>query len=289
MRFYLATSFIFPRSLRLRLFTLCFVTTHVPLVSYCVWGLASGRIQLADFILLTLATVVGTVVALIGIGALLSPIQTLAESLNAGEDPTLPPAMDVIQSLYAGDHRAAVSTGAQLHTLQVAAHEDALTGVLNRRGFYNQASGLLEDGVRGCLVMIDIDFFKSVNDTLGHDEGDRVLNAMASTLSRQTRRVDVVARWGGEEFVVFLPGCVEEEAARIMERCAQSLHANPIGVVEGRAVTFSAGISHCVDGQIDTAVARADEALYLAKARGRDRVVCHSTRRDDSRTEEAAE
>ncbi|NMN06276.1 MULTISPECIES: GGDEF domain-containing protein [unclassified Novosphingobium] len=281
MRFYLATSFIFPRSLRLRLFTVCFVTTHVPLASYCAWGLATGRIELAEFVLLTLATVIGAIMALLGIGALLDPIHALAQSLNTAENPALPPAMDVIQSLYAGVHRAAVSTGAQIQALVVAAQEDALTGILNRRGFLDEIVTLINDGVRGCVVLLDVDYFKSVNDTLGHDEGDRILGALAALLSRQTRRVDLVARWGGEEFVVFLPGCVEEEASRIMGRIAQVMRQAPIGQVGGRAITFSAGISACTDGDVAAAVLRADEALYCAKDRGRDQVVCHATQRDE--------
>ncbi len=286
MRFYLATSFIFPRSLRMRLFTLCFVTTHLPLISYCIWGLATGRMELADFVLLTLATLIGTIGALVGIGALLNPIHALAESLNAsdampaspgaGTGAALPPAMDVIQSLYAGVHRAAVSVGTQIQTLQVAANEDPLTGLLNWRGFLEAAGPLLAEGGRGCVVMLDIDYFKSVNDTLGHDEGDRVLSALAGVLSRQTRRVDLVGRWGGEEFIVFLPGCLEEEASRIMARIAHLLRVAPVGEVNGRTITFSAGISQCSDGRIDAAILRADEALYSAKELGRDCVVCHT-------------
>ena len=83
MQFYLATSFIFPRSLRLRLFAVCFVATHLPLLCYIGWGAATGRLALAEVVMLTLATVAGTGLALYGIGALLSPIHTLAEALNA--------------------------------------------------------------------------------------------------------------------------------------------------------------------------------------------------------------
>lgn len=295
MRFYLATSFIFPRSFRLRLFTLCFVTTHLPLIAYCGWGLASGRLELADFVLLTLATLVGTIVALFGIGALLDPIHVLARALNAqgegddGTEPAPPPVRDVIQSLYAGVHRAASSTEAQLQTLQVAALEDPLTGLLNRRGLVERLDGNSAGpganataATGGCAVLIDIDHFKAVNDTLGHDEGDRILAAMAGLLSRETRRIDIVARWGGEEFVVFLPACLEEEAARSMGRIARILRAAPIGEVAGRPITFSAGVSRCAPGEaIETVLARADVALYAAKERGRDRIVCHGVRQGD--------
>ena len=123
MQFYLATSFIFPRSLRLRLFALCFVATHLPLIGYISWGMATGRIALAEFLLLLGATLVGTIMALMGIGALLSPIHALADTLrpDSPEAPVLPEVGDVIRTLYAGVHRAATSTRAQMDELQVAA------------------------------------------------------------------------------------------------------------------------------------------------------------------------
>ena len=83
MQFYLATSFIFPRSLRLRLFAVCFVATHLPLLCYIGWGAATGRLALVEVVTLTLATVAGTGLALYGIGALLTPIHALADTLNA--------------------------------------------------------------------------------------------------------------------------------------------------------------------------------------------------------------
>lgn len=273
MRFYLATSFIFPRSLRLRLFTLCFATTHMPLIAYSIWGLATGRIELADFVLLTLATVFGTILALLGIGALLNPIHTLADSLHQADSPVLPEAMDVIQSLYAGVHRAARATDARLQSLEAAAHEDPLTGALNRRGFLHEVNALIEQGARGGVALIDVDHFKAVNDTLGHDEGDRILKALASELVKQTRRVDLVARWGGEEFALFLPDCAEDVAADILTRIARALQQQPIGVVAGRPVTVSGGTSQCDDGNLEAALARADAALYAAKHGGRNRVM----------------
>lgn len=274
MNFYLATSFIFPRSLRLRLFALCFLSTHVPLLSYCIWGFATGRIGLAEFLVLILATVVGMTLALAGIGALLSPIHALAETLHRGEDavPMLPEVGDVIHTLYAGVHRAATATQHQLAHLSVAAHEDPLTGIMNRRGFLDQLAALPEGQRRGCLALLDIDFFKSVNDQLGHDEGDRVLCAFAARLSGQLRRADLLARWGGEEFAIFFHNCLEDEADWALERIARSLHDEPIGRVLGRPITFSGGICRWLEGDLDEHLRRADAALYQAKQSGRDRV-----------------
>lgn len=274
MQFYLATSFIFPRSLRLRLFALCFVATHMPLIGYLVWGLSTDRIALAEFVLLTLATVAGTAIALLGIGAMLSPIQKLAETLHRGEaaPSALPEMGDVIQTLYAGVQRAASATQARIDDLHNAAHEDLLTGVANRRGFLSQIDALPIDRRKGCVALIDIDYFKRVNDQLGHDEGDKVLGAFAARLSAQLRRMDIVARWGGEEFAIFFQDCIEDEVSWSLARVASRMRSDPIGRVSGRPISFSAGICRWKGDDLEDALRRADEALYEAKQAGRDRI-----------------
>lgn len=274
MHFYLATSFIFPRSLRLRLFALCFVATHLPLLGYLGWGLASDRIQLAEFVLLTLATVIGTGIALLGIGALLNPIHALAETLHRsdGQVPALPEVGDVIHTLYAGVQRAANATRERLEDLHQAAHEDPLTGIANRRGFLAHMEALPDDRRKGCVAIIDIDYFKRVNDLLGHEEGDRVLAAFATRLSALVRRVDVVARWGGEEFAIFFQDCIEDEACWSLARIASRMRSDPIGEVHDRPISFSAGLCRWTGSDLNDALKRADNALYQAKESGRDRV-----------------
>ncbi|WP_420145338.1 GGDEF domain-containing protein [Sphingobium sp.] len=274
MQFYLATSFIFPRSLRLRLFALCFVATHLPLIGYLTWGFASGRIQWTEFLLLTAATVVGTGIALLGIGALLSPIQTLAETLhrNEGQASALPDVGDVIHTLYVGVQRAAHATRERLDDLHQAAHEDPLTGIANRRGFLKHMESLPVDRRKGCVAIIDIDYFKRVNDLKGHEEGDRVLAAFATRLSALVRRVDMVARWGGEEFAIFFQDCIEDEASWSLARIASRMRSDPIGEVNDRPISFSAGVCRWTGVDLEDTLRRADDALYDAKQSGRDRV-----------------
>jgi len=275
MTFYLATSVIFPRSLRLRLFMLCFVATHLPLLGYIGWGSWSGRIALAEVVLLTSMTVAGTALALWGIGALLNPIHILADRLK-GDNDNGPAALsevgDVIQTLYAGVQRAARTARERIDHLDQAAHEDALTGIANRRGFLTQLNALSPAERQGSFAIVDIDHFKRVNDSLGHDEGDRVLRAFAARLSGHLRRVDMVGRWGGEEFAIFFRDCIEDEAGWALARIAERMRANPIGTVDGQAISFSAGLCRWQGEAMDDAVSRADEALYQAKRRGRDRV-----------------
>ncbi|MBB3955876.1 GGDEF domain-containing protein [Novosphingobium sediminicola] len=279
MKFYLATSFIFPRSLRMRIFFLCFVATHVPLLTYTVWGLTTGRIAAAAFWLLLTATAVGTVLALLGIGALLAPIEKLADALDTQDEEEggegavdLSRAQDLIQRLYNGVHRARRSTDKTIRDLDVAANEDMLTGILNRRGFMKKVNALPASQRHGCFAILDIDHFKRVNDEMGHDEGDRVLRALAGRLSEQTRRADIVARWGGEEFVVFFNGVIETEACWALERIAWRMQGDPIGRIDDRPITFSGGVCRWVEGDLTGSLTHADEALYEAKRNGRDQV-----------------
>jgi two-component system cell cycle response regulator len=117
--------------------------------------------------------------------------------------------------------------------------------------------------------MVDIDHFKSLNDTHGHQAGDEVLRNVAAALSCECRDFDTPARYGGEEFAVILPGCGPEEAAEIAERLRRSVSAAPSIV----PITASAGVSTYPShaGDADTLVRAADEALYASKHAGRDR------------------
>lgn len=275
MHFYLATSFLFPRSLRMRIFLLCFVATHMPILAYTGWGLATGAISASAFWLLLGATLTGTVLALLGIGALLSPIEKLADALEEEGDEgihDLPRAQDLIQKLYNGVHRARRASDKAMRELDVVAHEDLLTGILNRRGFLKRLNSLPPAQRHGCFAIIDIDHFKQVNDEMGHEEGDRVLRALAVRLSEQTRRADIVARWGGEEFVVFFSGVIESEACWALERIAWRMQGDPIGRIKGRPITFSGGVCRWVENDLQGSLLHADEALYEAKRNGRDQV-----------------
>jgi diguanylate cyclase len=286
MHFYLASSFIFPRSFRLRLFALCFVATHLPLLSYLGWGYTSGRLALPEVALLTLATLAGTILALLGIGAMLAPIHQAAGALATLEEggPVAPlpqHGRDVIGSLLASVNRAASAAQERVHALDLAAKEDVLTGIRNRRGFLADIEAL-EPCTRGAVALIDLDHFKAVNDTLGHDEGDRVLREFAARLSSALRRHDLLARWGGEEFAVLFCHATEDEAARVLERVARTLAEAPVVVLDGQPLSFSAGVSRFRVEALGETLRAADEALYEAKHAGRNRV------RRASRSEQAS-
>jgi diguanylate cyclase (GGDEF)-like protein len=160
-------------------------------------------------------------------------------------------------------------------------HTDPLTGCLNRRGFDQTLEQVVAAAARRggelALLAIDIDHFKAINDTVGHLGGDGVLRELVEILWRSSRGGDVVARVGGEEFVVLLPDADNETAGVVAERVLQSVRAHAFRAVKGRQrVTVSIGIAseQVTDGHISGSMrARADEALYVAKRLGRDRVV----------------
>jgi two-component system cell cycle response regulator len=131
------------------------------------------------------------------------------------------------------------------------------------------------------FLVIDIDYFKSVNDTYGHDAGDEVLREFASRVSANVRGIDLACRYGGEEFVVVMPDTDKSFAYSVAERLRQSVEANHFllsRAPEGIRVTVSIGIA-CSLGNQDSAeslLRRADEALYRAKREGRNRVIAEA-------------
>lgn len=168
---------------------------------------------------------------------------------------------------------------AELDHISEMAHEDYLTGALNRRGMDEalerefSRSDRLETTL--CIAMMDIDHFKKLNDSLGHDAGDVALAHLAKVTKSALRPTDVLARFGGEEFVIILPETACEEAVQVMTRVQRELtrqfflHNN-----EKVLITFSAGVAQRQNGESsDLVMKRADNALYQAKHSGRNRVM----------------
>ena len=160
---------------------------------------------------------------------------------------------------------------------------DALTGLPNRRAFERAFAREIERARRARrglgLALVDIDHFKAVNDELGHDLGDAVLREVARRLADALRETDLVARWGGEEFVLLLPEVdagADEGLGLAVERVRERVAAFPVelgGERPPRAVTVSIGLANLARGdQADDLLRRADQALYRAKRGGRNRV-----------------
>jgi diguanylate cyclase len=177
----------------------------------------------------------------------------------------------------------------RLNEVQREANTDALTMVANRKRFdaelRSQAAQSAEDSTSLCLVLIDIDHFKSFNDTHGHQIGDLVLRLVARTLDLSTKGQDLVARYGGEEFAIILPETTLQDATQLANRIRLKMAESRIRLKErdknlGR-VTVSAGVALYEHGEpLPRLIERADHCLYQAKNQGRNQVVAQATEED---------
>jgi two-component system cell cycle response regulator len=170
------------------------------------------------------------------------------------------------------------------HSLELAV-TDQLTGLHNRRYMTGQLGALANRAIRGgdpvAALMIDIDHFKKINDGFGHDVGDEVLREFAVRLASNVRAVDLPCRFGGEEFVVIMPGTALEDAGRIAERIRRHVAGSPFrvaGAAEPLTVTISIGVAATLgfDDSAEGLLKRADEGLYAAKAGGRNLVIARA-------------
>lgn len=158
--------------------------------------------------------------------------------------------------------------------LKHSAECDPLTGLLNRRGFSTLSHPVRQQALRSqqpfAVIMIDIDDFKKVNDTQGHNAGDLLLKEVAALLQQNTRSADIVARWGGEEFILLLPQSNLDGARTVTEKIRTEIAARPFA---SGSHTVSLGIAiHEQNEPLEMTINRADHAMYQAKQNGKNRV-----------------
>lgn len=212
--------------------------------------------------------------------------QDLIEGMDAGADDYL------TKPFNAHELRVRIRAGRRILDLQEEllqarealreqATHDGLTGLLNRTSILekldDELSRAARDGSSVSVLMVDLDRFKSVNDTHGHLAGDAVLREASSRLRSASRRYDSVGRYGGEEFLVVLPGCETAAAAVQAERLREAIAGIPFRA-DSRPLPMTCSIglacsSHCAP---EVLIREADDALYQAKANGRNRVVVHT-------------
>ena len=162
--------------------------------------------------------------------------------------------------------------------LKALAYRDQLTGIANRRGFIEAFERIREDAGRDArlgLMLIDIDAFKTVNDTLGHQAGDALVAELARRLTGMARMADACGRWGGDEFILLVSDIKAGELRPLAEAVRLALSSKPVTLGDRTvSITVSIGASEIAEGDtLEAAVDMADAALYRAKAEGRDRAV----------------
>jgi diguanylate cyclase (GGDEF)-like protein len=214
--------------------------------------------------------------------------QDVIEGMNAGADDYL------TKPFNAHELRVRLQAGRRILDLQEEllkarealreqATHDGLTGLLNRNSILEKLDDELSRAARAgtpvSVLMADLDRFKSINDTHGHLAGDAVLREAAHRLKSAARRYDSVGRYGGEEFLIVLPGCDASDAAVQAERMRDAIGATPFLTPSAPVpvtVTVSLGVARSSHGAAETLVREADESLYEAKGEGRNRVALHS-------------
>ena len=211
--------------------------------------------------------------------------QDLIEGMDAGADDYL------TKPFNAHELRVRLRAGKRILDLQeellqtrealrLQATHDSLTGLLNRASIFETLHRDLARAARErqpvAVLLVDLDRFKLINDTRGHQAGDAVLREAARRMQNAVRRYDAIGRYGGEEFVLVLPGCSAGDAAQQAERIRDAFAREPFTDGQGRfTVTCSIGVAWldgCKNGDADRLVREADEALYRAKDLGRNRV-----------------
>ncbi|GHE84380.1 hypothetical protein GCM10011501_11340 [Thalassotalea profundi] len=171
--------------------------------------------------------------------------------------------------------------------LKILAKTDALTGLFNRRSLFRKGNQLVTEAVKEgrsvSTILLDIDFFKSINDNFGHDVGDKVIRMVADIGCETIRSRDYFARLGGEEFAAILPDATIEESKAFAERLrekVEQLDLSPLNI--NHKVTVSVGVANLeqVSPVFDNLLHAADEAMYNAKEQGRNRVCCYQPNND---------
>tara|TARA_R110000787_G_scaffold103816_2_gene210466 strand:+ start:324 stop:1193 length:870 start_codon:yes stop_codon:yes gene_type:complete len=274
MRLYSLLSRIFPRSYLMKIFLIAFIGVHIPLIVFIFYVLVrsgSQTIPVQSLSVVLVATLLGTAATLLALRSVLSPLHTVAEYLtdwsNGKQTQSLPVHyQDALGQLMRVNNLVIAKTQADLDRSRLEADTDPLTGLWNRRGAERQ----MENSAAGHFLLLDIDHFKSVNDVYGHDTGDEVLVEIANELKALLRPEDMIARFGGEEFVVFISG--PDRIPHIVAEQLRSGVANRKNA-SAKGQTVSIGVApHSGGPDFTVAIGRADRALYDAKHQGRNKV-----------------
>lgn len=277
-------------SLTIKIFAICFVSIHVPLLAVVAHLLSGGELSGTRVLLVLLfSTLAGTAGCLFALWRITRPLRQLSHSIDRYRTEGAPLSVRVKTRDEIGTVAQAVCSlvselDLSLKTLEHQANTDPLTGLANRRFILargNQTfSSAAVTGAPLSLLLFDLDHFKGINDTYGHEMGDHALTAAAQAIRNNLRPDDLAGRIGGEEFCVLLPNTTLSQAQAIAERlrvCLEKICLAPLPV--GR-ITASFGLAEAHDqfASFQDFMAATDMALYRAKQHGRNRIHCAPSR-----------
>ena len=286
--FYSKIDFIpFPKGFVSKILAICFIGTHLPLLA--VIALMLGEASWADrqmqtaVVIVLLATFVGSAMALFAINAMLAPMQlarrALATYRTTGQLPNLPRRFnDAAGQLMC---EVDITLGRLDNALSELAHEariDPLTGIGNRRFIMENARERLNAARRTdatvSIAIIDVDMFKTINDTYGHPAGDRILTDVARVLQQHVGEMGSVGRLGGDEFCMVFSEAGHEEVVATLERVRSIVEQRLIPPIAANALSLSIGVASTRPPHetLTQLLMRADTEVYRAKDLGRNRV-----------------
>lgn len=271
-----------PASFQGKIFLVCFVSTHIPLLALLAFFVARSELRSGFPVLAIamLATLAGTAIAFAAMAAMMEPVRRSSRALYAylahGDFPQLPTDYtDEAGRLMSNVQRAVATIDRQVGRLADVALSDDMTGARNRRWLNEYGIPLFEDckkaGTRFGLLVIDLDEFKSVNDTYGHSVGDQVILTIADIIFQNIRATDHLVRTGGDEFCVLMPSADRKDVTMVAERLRRAAGQTPGLTGLDHPVTVSIGATTLRSddkGFLDT-YRRADAYLYKAKQAGR--------------------
>jgi diguanylate cyclase (GGDEF)-like protein len=276
----------FPKSYLGKIVFVIFLGTHVPLIALVVYLLLSSSFgsgpALGVVTLLLVATLAGTAAALYALKGLLAPVRlassSLREYLDSHKVSDLPVGFtDEAGRLMADVQYTVESLDATIRSLQGLSGTDHLTGLLNRRQGEKRLAEEAARVRRGeevlTLGVVDINKFKDINDTYGHQTGDTCIQHVADVIRRNIRQNDWLARWGGDEFVLALREATPfAPTEAVLQRIVGDLKSSPMRLPQGEELTLTVTVGasrYSGEEDLRDLLAKADEAMYEAKREGR--------------------
>ncbi len=277
----------FPKSYQGKILFVIFLGTHVPLIALVLYVLLSLPVSLRPaalgaLALLLVTILAGSAAALFALKGLLEPVRltssSLREYLDSHKLPDLPVEFtDEAGRLMANVHYTVESLDATIRSLQGLSGTDHLTGLLNRRQgekrLAEEAARVRRGGEVLTVGVVDVNKFKHINDTYGHQVGDACIQHVADVIRRKIRQGDWLARWGGDEFVLALRDASPfAQTEALLQRIVKDLKNSPVRLPQGEELTLSVTVGasrYSGEEDLRELLSKADEAMYEAKREGR--------------------